>query len=133
MEEVCSGVAEAERVTPTPSADRDEGDMIGEWKKDEASDSSVAAGEAATTAPRLGARLLGRLGLDLPRWVRGVLLLADPGMTPPISGTVSSSKFGVVLRPPPFKWLWLNSVGVRLLLVEAEASRRSGVAVLFTA
>ena len=81
--------------------------MIGEWKKDEASDSSVAAGEAATTAPRLGARLLGRLGLDLPRWVRGVLLLADPGMTPPISGTVSSSKFGVVLRPPPFKWLWL--------------------------
>ena len=27
---------------------------------------------------------------------------------------------------------YLNSVGVRLLLVEAEASRRSGVAVLFT-
>ena len=91
--------------------------MIGEWKKEEASDSSAAAGEAATTAPRLGARLLGRLGLDLPRWVRGVLLLADPGMTPPISGTVSSSKFGVVLRPPPFKWLWLQFSGVLSLLL----------------
>ena len=33
VEEVCSGVAEAERVTPEPSADRGEGDwnLKGRW------------------------------------------------------------------------------------------------------